>query len=97
MSPQAPGIRKFEALAAACCDPRLARGDLAVLAVILQHASSTTGAAWPGVNRIAQAAKLHRSNVILSIKRLEGHGFLAVERGVHPRFHGHLREGRSRP
>lgn len=75
------GVLKFEALATACCDPRLARGDVAVLAVILQHVNTQTSIAWPGVNRIAAAAKLHRSNVMHAIKRLEGGGWIAVERG----------------
>ncbi|MHB1282578.1 MAG: helix-turn-helix domain-containing protein [Metallibacterium scheffleri] len=76
-----PVIRKFEALAEACCDSRLARGDLAVLSVILRHANSQTALAWPGVNRIAVAASLHRSNVMLAIKRLEAFGLVTVERG----------------
>ena len=80
MSPQSPGIRKFEALCAACCDPRLARGDLAVLAVILQHANNQTGKAWPGVNRIAAVANIDRSSAMRSIAKLERAGLVEVDR-----------------
>ena len=76
----AAGVRKFETLAAACCDPRLAHGDVAVLAVILRHANAASGAAWPGVNRIAAQAKINRSSVMRSITKLEQSGFIEVDR-----------------
>jgi len=77
----AAGVRKFEALAGACCDPRLARGDVGVLAVILRHANAASGAAWPGVNRIAAQANIDRSSVMRSIGKLERAGFIEVDRG----------------
>lgn len=84
-----PGVRpvmstlvtKFEALSAACRDPRLARGDLAVLAVILGRCNASSGTCWPGVNRIAADARLDRRNVIRSVQRLESLALIAVERG----------------
>jgi hypothetical protein len=76
-----PVIRKFEALAEACCDSRLARGDLAVLSVILRHANSQTALAWPGVNKIAADAHLNRRNVIRSVQRLESLLLIGVDRG----------------
>lgn len=84
MSADAPkaGVHKFEALAAACCDPRLSRGDLAVLAVILRHLNNQTGAAFPGVNKVAVDARLDRRSVIRGVQHLESLGFIEVERGA---------------
>ena len=74
------GVHKFELLAAAACDETLTRADVAVLAVILRHHNADKGEAWPGINRIADQAKLHRSNVLRAVARLEAAGWVQVKR-----------------
>jgi predicted transcriptional regulator len=73
-------VRCFLALAAAAKDSRLSRADIACLAVILDRFNRSTGAAWPGINRLATEANLHRSNVIRAVQRLEQTGYVTVER-----------------
>jgi len=73
-------VRCFLALAAAATDSRLSRADIGCLAVILDRFNRSTGAAWPGINRLATEANLHRSNVIRAIQRLEQTGYVTVER-----------------
>ena len=80
MTDPAGYVPKFEALAAARRDSRLSRGDLAVLAVILDRYNAASGVCWPGVNRIAEDAHLDRRSVIRATQRLESLALIAVER-----------------
>lgn len=63
----------------ALCDPRTSKGDCQVLAVIASHADKD-GDAWPGVNRIAKRAGIHRSTVLASVGRLQDWGYVDVHR-----------------
>lgn len=74
-------VRCFLSLAAAAKDSRLSRADIACMAVIIDRFNRSAGSAWPGINRLATEANLHRSNVIRAIHRLELTGFVTVERG----------------
>jgi DNA-binding MarR family transcriptional regulator len=63
----------------ALCDPRTSKGDCQVLAVIAGHADKA-GDAWPGVNRIAKRAGIHRSTVLAAVGRLQEWGYVDVHR-----------------
>lgn len=67
-------------LAEALCDPRTSKGHCQVLAVISAHADRKTGEAWPGVNRIAKRAGIHRSTVLAAVADLEAWRYLRVHR-----------------
>src|SRR5690242_10235126 len=75
-------IEKFELLAAACRDPHLNRGQLAVLAVIVARYNAKSGNCWPGVTLISAEAKLDRRNVIRALQVLEQRRWVLVERSL---------------
>jgi hypothetical protein len=78
-------VDEVQLLRAAACDWRLSRGDVAVLAVILEHCDSELRA-FPGPARIAKAANLAVTNVKRSLKKLEQLRYLGIEhRGVRRR------------
>jgi hypothetical protein len=66
-------------LRAAACDGRLSRGDVGVFAVILEHADDTW-VAFPGIRLLSERARLAASNVLASISKLEGFGYITVLR-----------------
>lgn len=72
-------LHRYKLLVAALCDSELSKGDCQVLAVIAGH-TGRGGEAWPGVNRIASIAGIHRSTVITSITNLEARTYVVVER-----------------
>lgn len=67
-------------LMSACRDASLKRTDMAVLSVILEHANTTTGEAWPGMKRICELASMSKQTAIRAISRIESAGYLTVER-----------------
>lgn len=73
-------LQRHLLLEEALCDPRTSKGDCQVLAVISAHANHESGEAWPGVNRIAKKAGIHRSTVLASVRRLERWRYLYVEK-----------------
>ena len=66
-------------LRAACCDRRLARGDLGVLAVILEHCDDSW-MAWPSIRRLSDRARLTKTNATEAVRRLERFGYIRVAR-----------------
>lgn len=78
---QSHGVRCFKALSAAAMDPKLSRSDVACLAVLIDRFNIEKQAAWPSVNRLADEACLHRSNVMRALQRLEELGYIAIDRG----------------
>ena len=72
-------LQRHLLVVAALCDARTSKGDCQVLAVIAGHAGRD-GEAWPGVNRIASRAGIHRSTVLKSVERLQGWGYVEVHR-----------------
>lgn len=73
-------VQRFQAIVAAATDPNLCRSDVACLAVILDRFNRVKGYAWPSVDRIANDAAIHRSNVLRAISRLESAAYLVVKR-----------------
>jgi len=84
MQPHDPGAftysGKLAVMLAASRDCSLMRTDLAVLGVVLEHADTTTGEAWPSVARIVDRSGVPRSTALRAIARLERAGHLRVER-----------------
>ncbi|WP_166207205.1 helix-turn-helix domain-containing protein [Cognatiluteimonas telluris] len=72
-------LQRHLLLVQALCDPELSKGDCQVLAMIGTHAGKT-GTSWPGVDRIAAKAGIHRSTVIRSVDNLEARGYVQVSR-----------------
>lgn len=72
-------LQRHMLLVEALCDAILSKGDCQVLAVIGMHAGKH-GQAWPGVDRIAAKAGIHRSTVIRSVDKLEANGYVEVAR-----------------
>lgn len=66
-------------LRAAACDWRLSRGDVGVFAVILEHADDSW-LSFPGIRLLSEKAHLANSNVLTSIGKLEGFGYITVLR-----------------
>ncbi|MBE2211195.1 MAG: helix-turn-helix domain-containing protein [Xanthomonadaceae bacterium] len=73
-------LARWNLLGAATRDPRLSRGDLAVLHSIAGRIGDD-GTAWPGFGRLAADTGLHRSTVERCIDRLEESGYLTRESG----------------
>jgi hypothetical protein len=73
-------VRCFQALAALATHRAATKGDVAVLAVILSRYNARTGTAWPGINRIAEEARVDRATVLRAIPRLEALGCIVVNR-----------------
>lgn len=74
-------VRSLIALVAAAVDARLARGDVACLAVIINRFNTEKQAAWPGLNLLAEETNLNRRSVIRSLQRLSELGYLEIMRG----------------
>lgn len=72
-------LQRYLLLVQALCDAKLTKGDCQVLAVIGGHVGKD-GEAWPGVNRIAGKAGIHRSTVMRAVDRLEAAGYVDVQR-----------------
>lgn len=72
-------VDELHALRHACLDWRLARGDLAVYAVLLKHADAAREA-FPGPKRISNLAAIAVSNVKASLRRLEDMKYIRVVR-----------------
>ncbi len=72
-------LQRHLLLVAALCDPRTSKGDCQVLAVIGGHVDKD-GEGWPGVNRIAGKAGIHRATVLRSVERLERWGYVQTHR-----------------
>ncbi|WP_157475269.1 hypothetical protein [Lysobacter sp. Root494] len=72
-------LDELHALRHACMDWRLARGDLAVYAVLLKHADAGREA-YPGPKRISSQAAIAVSNVKVSLRRLEDLKYIRVIR-----------------
>jgi hypothetical protein len=77
--PRLPPVDEVQALRAAACDWRLARGDLGVFAVILEHCNAE-GESFPGPALIAKKARLAVTNVKGCIQRLEALRYIEVVR-----------------
>lgn len=73
-------LARWNLLGAATRDPRLSRGDVAVLHSIAGRIGDD-GTAWPGFGRLASDTGLHRSTVARSITRLDEIGYLDRESG----------------
>jgi len=71
---------RLDLLMTACRDASIKRTDVAVLSVILEHANTTTGEAWPGMTRICELAGMSKQTAIRSISRIESAGYITVER-----------------
>lgn len=74
-----PFVKKHKVILVATLDPRLSRGDLGVLMVILEH-SGVNGSAFPGTVRIARFTKLSPRSVKRSVAKLAKAGYLTVRR-----------------
>jgi hypothetical protein len=61
-------------------DKRLNRTDLVVLGLICAHINRSSGRAWPSFTRLAKLASVDAKHVRAAIKRLEGFGYIEVER-----------------
>lgn len=72
-------LDELHSLRNACFDWRLARGDLAVYAVLLKHADATREA-FPGPKRISALAAIAVSNVKASLRRLAELKYIDVVR-----------------
>lgn len=72
-------VDEVRLLRAACCDRRLARGDLGVLAVILEHCDDSWFA-WPSIRRLSDRARLTKTNATEAVRRLERFGYIRVTR-----------------
>lgn len=77
--PRIAPVDEARLLRAACCDRRLSRGDLGVLAVLLEHCDDSW-LAYPGIRRLSTSARLAFSNVLASIERLETFAYIRVIR-----------------
>ncbi|MGY0634297.1 helix-turn-helix domain-containing protein [Luteimonas sp. A478] len=64
----------------ACVDPNLSNAAKAVLAVILDHYNIRQRTAYPGFDRMARIAGIHRSSVMRAVDALEAAGYLEVTR-----------------
>lgn len=73
-------LRQHWLLRNACVDVRLSKASVAVLAVVLDHYSRADRAAYPGFDRIARLAGIHRSSVMRAVDALEAAGYLQVTR-----------------
>jgi hypothetical protein len=73
-------LQEIRRLRAAACDPRLCRGDVAVLAVILSKYNNTNGCAYIGKNKLAEQAGLSPRNVGARTGKIEKTGHIQVER-----------------
>lgn len=73
-------LARWNLLGAATRDPRLSRGDLAVLHSIAGRIGDD-GTAWPGFGRLATDTGLHRSTVERCIDRLEESAYITRESG----------------
>lgn len=73
-------LGQWRLLRNACADARLSAGDLAVLAVLIDHYNRREQAARPGLERIAKLTGRHRTTVIDSIKKLEALDYVCVAR-----------------
>jgi hypothetical protein len=72
-------VDEVQLLRYAACDYRLARGHLAVYAVILEHCDDKWHA-YPGPKLIAKKARLALTNVKASILKLETLKYIGVNR-----------------
>lgn len=78
-------VEEIRLLRAAAFDHRLSRGDVGVMAAVLEHCDSDWSA-FPGPARIAKRANLAVTNVKRSLRKLEQLGYLQVHRrGVRKR------------
>lgn len=75
-SPKFSLLPRWQLVRSATLDPRLSRGDIAVLVAILDHMNTRSGDAYPSVDRIAIKANVDRSTATRSIRRLVNHGHL---------------------
>lgn len=73
-------LNQYWLLRNACVDPKLSSASKAVLAVILEHRNRAAGTAYPGFDRIARMAGVHRTSVMRAVAELEATGYLAVAR-----------------
>lgn len=72
-------VEEVHVLRSAAFDHRLSRGDVGVLAAVLQHCDAT-GFAFPGPSLIANLANLATTNAKRSLRKLEELGYLRVVR-----------------
>ncbi|WP_202842117.1 hypothetical protein [Luteimonas saliphila] len=72
-------VLEVQLLRAAACDWRLCRGDVAVLAVILEHCNEV-GEAFPGPALIAKRARLATTNVKARLRNLERLDYITILR-----------------
>jgi len=61
----------LRALIRVACNPKLARGDVAVFSQILAHVNRKSGTAWPGIDRLSELCCVSRHTMINTIKKLE--------------------------
>lgn len=96
---RAAGVCKFETLAAACCDPRLARGDLAVFAVLVDRfnlkraakaGNAMAGAAFGSADKIAEDAEVHRVSAFASLRKLQQLGYVQRISGSGPKANRYI-------
>lgn len=71
---------KLSFLYRACFDARLQRADLAVLAVMTEHANRFTGRCHPSVQRIVDTSGIPKTTALRSIRRLEDAGWIEAKR-----------------
>src|SRR5687768_12662508 len=72
-------LDRWQLLSKASSDPRLSRGDVAVLCVLLNHVDPM-GQAFPGPDRIAKHARINRRTVKRCLGRLEALSYVHIER-----------------
>lgn len=72
-------LERHRLLLKALRDPGTSKGDCAVLGAISEHADAD-GKGWPGVALLAGKLGIARTTVMRSVARLEGRGYLEVDR-----------------
>lgn len=73
-------LQQYWLLRNACVDPRLSSAAKAVLPVIMEHLNRSTLEAFPGFDRIAKIAGVHRASVMRAVDALEAAGYIQVHR-----------------
>lgn len=72
-------LARHKLLIEALKDPETTKGDCQVLAAISEHMNHA-GAAWPGIDKIAEKTGIHRSTALRGTEKLEALGYLVVDR-----------------
>ena len=69
-------VRTHRTLIALTCEPGLSKGDVALLALLLEHRNSKTGRCDPGRTRLATLAGLNKATVSKRLASLKARGWI---------------------